>query len=247
MDQNELDRLIAQVRQALAGRRDVATATPLSEPEPTAAEPPLKLVTEAVVRAAHGAGATTLQIAPGAIITPLGADALRRYGLAVASVLPAHGPAAASASKPARSIRPEHVAVGVVPAARDLEAVATATLRRAGIAPLRVPSPVRDAAQLARQVAGAVSGGQAAWGIIIDETGMAGPAIANRVPGVVAATCGDPLAARWARERLGANVLCVAAEAVASALLQEILATWIGTPAHRPPDVASVLGELDRR
>lgn len=139
------------------------------------------------------------------------------------------------------------MAIGVVPTARSLEQVVMAGVRDAGLIGVHVPSPLRDAAHLARQVAGTVSGGQAAFGVIVEETGLVGPAIANRVQGVIAATCHDPLSARWARERLGANVLCVGAELVAPALLREIMSTWMASPATAPRDLAAVVSELDRQ
>jgi|GEM_PF-499014 len=247
MDQQELERLVAQVKQALADRRQ--PASPARE-EPDGAPPPPRLVTEAVVMAAAKSGEKTILIAPGAIVTPLAHDALRKFGIALASVLPGKPAPQAARQSPLSGVRPAdggRVALGVVPTARALEQVIAEELRRAGLVMLRVPSPVREAAHLARQVAGAVSGGQANWGMVVDETGLVGAAIANRVPGVLAATCHDPLSARWARERLGANVLCVAAEAVAPALVREIVATWIATPAKTPPDVASLVNELDRR
>ena len=251
-----MDHLIAQVRQALAGRHPDSSsgdAERSEQTDPTSdggeAPPPLRLVTEADVLAAHAAGLKALPVVPGAIITPLAHDALRQHGIGVASVLPGRASRSAGAGHSPRAAprgTRAVVATGVVPTARHLEAVISSGLRHAGMVARRVPSPVREGAHLARQVAGAVSGAQAEWGLIVDETGMVASAVANRVRGVRAAVCGTPLEARWARERLGANVLCVAGDLVAPTLMGEILEMWIATPAKLPPEIEGVLRELDR-
>jgi len=249
MDRQEIEQVVAQVKQALAEGGAPPEPTPGGK-EPENAPPPVRLVTEAIVREAAKSGSTVIEIAPGALVTPLARDALRAYAISLASRLPSEAgaragravsPNAGDAPSGPRMPSRARVAVGAVPTARALEQVVMASLREAGFIGLRVPCPVRTAAQLARQVAGAVSGGEALFGLIVEETGLVGPAVGNRVPGVIAATCHDALSARWARQRLGANVLCVSADLVAPTLLREILSVWIATPATVPPDVAAAV------
>jgi ribose 5-phosphate isomerase RpiB len=246
MDERQIDEIVAQVVQTLKGM--TAEVRPdVSVPEPPANPP--RLVTETIVEEAATSGVQTLHVVQGAIFTPLARDAIRRHSLVVASALPAvsSGTAKTVTGTSSRSTSSRQVAVGIVPTARELEATVNTSLRDARLTPIRVPTPMREAAHLARQVAGAVSGGHASLGIIVDETGLVGPAIANRVPGVIAATCSTVLSARWARERLGANVLCLASETVAPTLVREIISTWIAGNAAVPSDVQTVIDELDRR
>ena len=112
---------------------------------------------------------------------------------------------------------------------------------------MRVPTPVRDAVYLARQVAGSVSGGQTDWGIVADETGMMGPVIANRVAGVIAVACRDPLEAKWARERIGANVLCISTEIIAPGLAREILEAWISAAYKHSKNLSETIREPNHR
>lgn len=248
MDQQEIDGIVTQVRQALSARQKPSSAGDDTDGEHS---PAPRLVTEAMVVETAKSGRSVIEIAPGAVVTPLARDALRAHSISLASRLPTASvtgmaPAERSRVPVCQGSAKVRVAVGVVPTARTLEPVVMASVRDAGLIGICVPSPVREAAHLARQVAGAVSGGEATWGIIVEETGLVGPAISNRVQGVIAAACHDVLSARWARERLGANVLCLSAEVVAPALLREIVATWIATPAVVCPDIASVVRELDR-
>ncbi|HDS73970.1 MAG TPA: RpiB/LacA/LacB family sugar-phosphate isomerase, partial [Firmicutes bacterium] len=181
---------------------------------------------------------------------PLAKDALAATGIVLASALPSRETTAHTAHgiQQQQSGRKDldRVAVGVVPSGASLESILFATLRRSNRIPLRVPTSRREAAHLARQVAGAVSGGQAAWGVIIDESGIIGAAVANRVTGVIAALCNDETTARRARGQVGANVLCVAADIVAGPLFERILSAWIETPAQCDEDTANVIRELDR-
>ena len=93
MDQQEIDRLTAQVRAALSRgvqigdtARSEVNAAGLPDSSITAT----KLVTEATVREAKSAGRTLIRIAPGTIVTPLAKDALRVLGVSIASAFAGH-------------------------------------------------------------------------------------------------------------------------------------------------------------
>lgn len=240
MDQREIDRIAAEVGAALA-----VTDRQPEAPAPDDETPPVSLVTENVVRAAHAAGRSSIRIVPRALVTPLAKDALSELGLSLASALP--DAATGSPAKVARAREVDRVAIGAVPGARKLEATVARALRDHRLVPVRVPTPIRESAHLARQVAGAVCTGQAAWGVVIDEAGVGAAAVANRVAGIVAVSCGDVLTARWARERFGADMLCVSSELVAPGLLREMLNVWIQANVHRPPEFGSIINDLDRR
>ncbi len=245
MDQREIQRIVEQVREALGSRSsaadDVASA---SELRPLQELP--RLVTEALVSDAAARGDSTILLAPGAIITPLGRDALNRHGIAVASGLGIDA-VASPANETGSTSGTLRVAIGAFSPARELESAATVVLRDRSLTPIRASSVSRDAAHVAKAVAGAVASGTASWGVAIEPIGMMAAAVANRVPGVIAAVCTDPLTARWARARLGANMLCISSEMTTPALLREILDAWIDTAAHVPPDSRAVFRDLDGR
>jgi RpiB/LacA/LacB family sugar-phosphate isomerase len=259
MDTNELDRLAAEVKSALTHNAGSVSERTAQGNAP--AECP-RLVTEEYVRAAHIRGETVVRVVPGAVITPLAKDALALYRMAVASALatratqsPPALPAASNGGEPGSNRKrvagtasraagtATHVAVGVVATAK-VEPLVVETLRRSGQSIVRVQGSSRKAGHLARSVAGTVASGQADWGVVVDETGLVGAAIANRVKGVRAACCNDTASAKSARERLAANVLCMGADIVAPALMREIVTLWIATPPSMEPETAALLDGL---
>src|SRR5512140_1689660 len=66
-----------------------------------------------------------------------------------------------------------------------------------------------DYPDYARQVAEAVAGGRARFGLLVCGTGIGMSIAANKVKGVRAAHCGNELEARMARAHNDANVLCI--------------------------------------
>lgn len=58
----------------------------------------------------------------------------------------------------------------------------------------------------------AVAEGRAAWGILVCGSGVGVSMAANKVPGIRAALCFDPLAAEMSRRHNDANVLCLSGD-----------------------------------
>ena len=82
------------------------------------------------------------------------------------------------------------------------------------------------AAAVARQV----SRGEAQAGIAIDGAGLGSTIAANKIPGVRAAMCLNPMLARYARQHNGANVLALGSTLVTAAEALAIVDTFIDTP-----------------
>ncbi len=74
-----------------------------------------------------------------------------------------------------------------------------------------------DYPDIALSVAQAVRSGEARFGILVDGAGIGSALAANKVPGVRAALCVDPAAAKNAREHNDANVLTLGAKCVDAA------------------------------
>lgn len=86
-----------------------------------------------------------------------------------------------------------------------------------------------DYPDFAHAVARRVGLGECRWGIVIDGAGIGSAMVANKVPGVRAATCYDISSARNSREHNHANVLCLGAGLIGEALAWQIVEEWLAT------------------
>jgi ribose 5-phosphate isomerase B len=84
-----------------------------------------------------------------------------------------------------------------------------------------------DYPDYARQVAVAVAGGQARFGLLVCGTGIGMSIAANKVPGVRAALCGSEFEARMARAHNDANVLCLGERVLGAGLAGAIVAAFL--------------------
>ena len=87
-----------------------------------------------------------------------------------------------------------------------------------------------DYPDFAGPVADAVTSGAAARGVLVCGTGMGMAMAANKLDGVRAAVCLDPLMARMSREHNDANVLALGARLTEGRSAVEILQAWLETP-----------------
>jgi len=67
------------------------------------------------------------------------------------------------------------------------------------------------------------------YGVLICGTGIGMSIVANKVRGIRAATCSEPLSARLSREHNNANILCLGARLIGTLMAIEILNTFINT------------------
>jgi ribose 5-phosphate isomerase B len=79
-------------------------------------------------------------------------------------------------------------------------------------------------------VALAVSEGGADRGILICGTGIGMCIAANKVPGVRAAPCHDPITAEMSRRHNDANILCLSADLLGHDLIERMVRIWLETP-----------------
>jgi ribose 5-phosphate isomerase B len=82
----------------------------------------------------------------------------------------------------------------------------------------------------ARRVAEAVATGRAELGIVCCWTGTGVSIVANKVPGIRAALCGDAETARGARQWNDANVLALSLRLTSEQVAKEILQAWLAEP-----------------
>ena len=123
------------------------------------------------------------------------------------------------------------IAVGADHAGYPLKAGAIAELRRLGhqVIDLGTDSeePV-DYPDFARAVAEAVMRGEAERGLLICGSGVGTSIVANKVPGVRAATCHDTFSSRQGVEDDDMNVLCLGARVIGQKLALDVIGAWLG-------------------
>ena len=176
----------------------------------------------------HG---STVELAPGGIVTPLARDTLRARRVTVVAAGGADPDLAAGLAPPAEVRR---VCIGSDHSGVALKRALVAHLRGRGLAVTDngtdTSEPV-DYPDIAAAVARAVARGEADAGVVIDGAGIGSAIAANKVRGVRAAMCSDDTIARYAREHNGANVMTLGASLVsgpdAAARMVDI---FLGTP-----------------
>ena len=84
-----------------------------------------------------------------------------------------------------------------------------------------------DYPDIAGKVAKAVAKGDADYGVLICGTGTGMSIAANKIPGIRAASCGDPMSAQMARRHNDANILCLGGEMIGEWLAKEITVAYL--------------------
>ncbi|MCU7495583.1 MAG: ribose 5-phosphate isomerase B [Ignavibacteria bacterium] len=84
-----------------------------------------------------------------------------------------------------------------------------------------------DYPDFALSVAQNVMEKKADFGVLIDATGIPSAIVANKLPGIRAATCYNELSARSAREHNNANIIAVGARALGEEAIKSILEAFI--------------------
>ena len=87
-----------------------------------------------------------------------------------------------------------------------------------------------DYPNIAAAVARIVSQGEVDRGILIGATGLEMALVANKFPGVRAASCSDEVLAETTRRHLDLNVLCISAELVSEPVVEQMIVVWLSAP-----------------
>ena len=75
----------------------------------------------------------------------------------------------------------------------------------------------------------AVAKGECDRGIFVDGVGYGSAMIANKIRGIFACVCQDPVCAELARQHNDANVLCIGGKIIGGMIAMEIVKTWMAT------------------
>ncbi|HXH96703.1 MAG TPA: ribose 5-phosphate isomerase B [Gaiellaceae bacterium] len=179
----------------------------------------------------------------------------------VAAVLEGVAPAEPATTAPEASFEPDRspastesaeVAVGADHGGYRLKERIVADLRERGFAVRDCgtdSTEVVDYPDFAHRVARLVADGDCRSGIVVDGAGIGSCMVANKVPGVRAATCWDLSSARNSREHNHANVLALGAGLIGESLALDIVQTWLTTPwgGDRHARRVGKIDEIERR
>jgi RpiB/LacA/LacB family sugar-phosphate isomerase len=185
-----------------------------------------KVLTESDVLEISKSGLKDIIIPEGTIITPLASDSIRDLGITVERGT-AEKPE--TASSPMRSdmiaVGADHGGYEVKEAIRKMLSDEGRKVKDFGT----FSSESVDYPDFALKVAESVASGESCTGIIVDGAGFSSAMVANKVPGILAATCWDILTAKLAREHVGANVMTVGGKVIGPALAMEMVRTWLAS------------------
>jgi ribose 5-phosphate isomerase B len=173
---------------------------------------------------------STVELAPGGIVTPLARDTLaaRRVTVVAAGV---NDPQLPPDLAPVADVR--RVVIGSDHSGVALKRALVQHLRGRGLAVHDVGTDSADPVDypdVAAAVGLAVARKEADAGIVIDGAGIGSAMAANKIRGVRAAMCLDETTARYSREHNGANVLALGASLLPGTdAAARIVDLWLGT------------------
>ena len=219
MDEGLIKRIVAEVVRKLKALEGIA----LDETN----DPPVKLVTEDVVKQVIARGGDTVFVTPSAIVTPLARDLVRHQKVRL--IVTADEDALDVADNP----KSFAIALGADYRGFALKEKLKAWLQSIGreVIDCGAHSPQEGSyVGVARAVGQHVVDENLFAGIVIDGGGGTSAIVANKVKGVRGVACADVTSAKYARAHIDANVLCLGLGVVGDTMAQEIVATWLSTP-----------------
>lgn len=200
------------------------------------------LISEADVREARAAGTRVIAVGPGTIVTPLAHDLARDHGITIevssakgdrAPTIERGAPAPEADGGPSPLSQRGVVALGADHGGFALKETIKEQLEARGVSVLDLgthDTSSCDYPDLAAAVGKTIAIGEASWGILVDGAGIGSCMAANKVPGVLAATCHDERTARNSREHNGANVLCLGSGTLDAPSALKVVDAWLNTP-----------------
>ncbi len=143
------------------------------------------------------------------------------------------------------------IIIGSDHAGFDLKAKVCAKLKNDGITVVDVGPETADRVDYpvyGSKVGRLVAAKEGDYGIVICGSGIGISIAANKVDGIRAALCGEPLSAKLAREHNDANVLAMGARLIGEAMAMEIVDTFLHTTfaGGRHGDRLALIAEMER-
>ncbi|CAN5470903.1 hypothetical protein BH23BAC4_BH23BAC4_02170 [soil metagenome] len=189
------------------------------------------LITEQTVLDAARAGQKALRVPEIALVTALATDAARDRGITIEIGTPEAAPDTTSTAP--RPEAPKRLAVGCDHGGFAYKAALIEHTKVLGwdVLDLGTNSEAAvDYPDYALAVALAVARGHARYGLMIDGAGVGSAMVANKVPGIRAACCGDVFSAFNARAHNDAHVLTLGSRTMGIEVCKRILSEFLQTP-----------------
>lgn len=199
-----------------------------------------QLISERTIKELINKGSKTLEVAKGALITPLAAELALSEGIQYVE------PMGQATSKDIQSLqnvypavpkaegesRSNMVAFGSDHGGFQLKESLKKHAESLGYLVMDVGTHSEDPCDypdFAYAIAIAVAEGKAWRGVMVDGAGIGSCVVANKIPGVRAACCHGEFVARNAREHNDTNVLTLGSRVVGSEVCKEIMRVWLET------------------
>jgi len=221
-NETQVRELVRTALLRLAPELAAKPATSSGDSQPAAGRPARPVIDASAV--AQAAAGSTLDVPPGALVTPLARELALERKITLGAALP---------RPPAKSAADQTIALGADHGGYGLKEQLKPLLAKLGwqVADCGCHSTESvDYPDYAFIVARMVAEGRARWGIMIDGAGIGSCMTANKVPGVRAAMCYDQATAVNSRAHNHANVLTLGAGLIGPALAQQIVESWLATP-----------------
>ncbi len=187
-----------------------------------------KVFTEKDARNAAKQGQVRLELEKGTVVTPGAVDAARELGLVFAGPGLRYGrlsqpPAKTSEGKKTIALGSDHAGFALKEYLKAFLASEGYSVLDKGV----YSEESADYPDVAVQVAEEVSRRRAWRGIVVDAAGIGSAIVANKLPGVRAASCHNVEVARSSREHNDANVLALGARSMSETAAAEIVRAWL--------------------
>lgn len=214
---------------------------------------PKTVISAQEVTALVDRGEKTLEIPPGAVLTPLAADIVAANGIRLSEGrTPLEMPEIKAVGEPEKGKTSGAVVFGSDHGGFRMKEDLKQHAKSLGFSVMDVGSDSEDPCDypdFAYAVAKTVADGQAWRGVMIDGAGIGSCIVANKVPGVRAACCHNEFVARNAREHNDTNVLTLGSRVtgieVAKGILQIWLESWFAGGRHKQR--VDKMNEVDRQ
>ncbi len=182
-----------------------------------------RAITEAVVRQAHAAGQTTIEVADNTVITPLARDTARTLGIEFVR------PIVSKDVAPGRAVS-KAVAIGSDHGGFDYKSDLIPFIRELGYTVVDIGTDSTksvDYPDFAYAVARTIAEGRAFAGVMIDGAGIGSAIACNKVPGIRAACAYNEFTAWNARAHNDANVLTLGSRTLGIEVCKSIVRVFL--------------------
>ena len=188
-----------------------------------------KLFTEIDILQLARSASKVLTVSEGDIITPAAKDKIRELNITVVKESRKKNQ---SVLKKTTKTLGKNVAIGSDHTGYKIKSIVSAFLKERNYNVKDVGTFNEDSCDypdFAEAVANKVANDEVNFGVLLDATGIPSAITANKVPGIIAATCYNEFSARSAREHNNANILVLGAKTLGEESIKAILNVFLKT------------------